>query len=72
MIDKPWEDRNLLGSWDDFVKEHNKKILGNTNNMLEKRKKAGLRKCPGHKFPKIPSYDENNQCSICKGYKKES
>lgn len=38
--------------------------------IKHKREKAGLRNCPGHKFPKVPTYSEEGQCSICGGYLK--
>ena len=39
--------------------------------QFEKKKRSGLRKCPGHKAQKGAIYDADGCCSICKGYKKE-
>jgi len=36
----------------------------------EKRIKSGLRKCSGHKPEKHATYSEDNQCSLCGGYKR--
>lgn len=58
---------------EDTLKMINKKELIDRKNSEDKFKKlsmSGLRKCPGHKFPKTPTYNANGQCSICSGYKK--
>ena len=38
---------------------------------LDKQRKGGLRKCPGHK-KLYPEYNESGQCNICGGYKYQS
>ena len=39
----------------------------NQERREEKKKKSGLRKCPGHKHG--AGYDKDGRCYICKGYK---
>lgn len=38
------------------------------DHKFEKRKKSGLRKCPGHKYP---TYEGDGHCLKCGGWKYE-
>lgn len=45
------------------------KHLEEIQRQVEKKAQGGLRKCPGHKWPKTPIYSADGMCSICGGFK---
>lgn len=55
--------------YEEMEKRKAKKAVPESKKFAKRMSSGGVKKCPGHKPPKIPIYDEQGKCSICGGFK---